>query len=293
VFAATYTDGVFKSTDGADSWVAVNGDGPLLPNSILALALSPNYSADQTVFAAASGRVFRTINGGQDWQSVGAGIPAGAQIMALRVSPAYASDHTLFIGGYQMGVYKSSDSGDSFAPIHTGLVDLNFYELAVSPAYGADHTLYGVSVNSGVYKSTNGGDSWTPANEGLEYAWGQSLALSPDYASSGTLYLGQTGIYRSDDRAGGWAALDERLWRRYAVALAAPPSGPYELFVATDGQGLWRYGAGSVATPTPTRTPTATATPTRTNSPTRTQTPGVPSLTPTILRVDLPLVRKR
>ena len=79
------TDGVYRSTDGGDSWKAANKG--LTGALLLSLSISPTYAEDSTMFAGLvksrvarsfaggefttpTGGLFRSINGGDSWQSV-------------------------------------------------------------------------------------------------------------------------------------------------------------------------------------------------------------------------------
>ncbi len=59
LFAGTFHDGVFRSTDGGGSWIAANKG--LLPDvTVYALAVSPAYAQDHTLFAGTYNGVFRS-----------------------------------------------------------------------------------------------------------------------------------------------------------------------------------------------------------------------------------------
>jgi len=55
-------------------------------------------------------------------------------------SPAYATDHTILAGTGESGVYRSTDSGVTWAPYGQGLYgsSLSVWSLAFSPQYADD-----------------------------------------------------------------------------------------------------------------------------------------------------------
>ena len=72
--------GIHKSTDGGYSWQAVNTGLPHRPDGelagVLALAISPDYAADQTVFAALVDHgVYKSTDGGANWYPPTWGMP--------------------------------------------------------------------------------------------------------------------------------------------------------------------------------------------------------------------------
>ncbi len=99
----------------APSWQSVAGPSG---GSVAALAMSPGYVNDHTVFAGLRGRgVYRTLDGGFSWQS--AGLPDQV-VIDLAISPAFAADRTIFaaVGLPTTGfnVYRSTDGGATWQP---------------------------------------------------------------------------------------------------------------------------------------------------------------------------------
>jgi photosystem II stability/assembly factor-like uncharacterized protein len=114
LFARVSGGGVFRSTDGGDSWAPAN-DG-LTNTHVLALAASGT-----TLFAGTDGGVFRSIDDGASWTPV-----SGLSYTAI---PALAvSGTSLFAAAPGDGVFRSPDDGVSWMAVNTGLM----HELAAS-----------------------------------------------------------------------------------------------------------------------------------------------------------------
>lgn len=115
--------GVYRSTNGGSSWTEiVNGMLPDDPvhRTITALAISPNYLVDHTLFAAVypSQGVFKSTNGGDTWSLLPGTALTTWDAETLAISPDYAHDGTLFAGGG--GVAVSTDGGASWAEMNNG-----------------------------------------------------------------------------------------------------------------------------------------------------------------------------
>ena len=118
------------------------------------------------------------------WTSHG---PEGGHLLALAINPSTTS--TLYTGTAGGGVFKSTDSGDSWSPASTGLPATVVSALAINPS--TPSTLYAGTWGDGVFKSTDSGGSWSPANTGLLATIVSTLAINPNTPS--TLYAGTCG----------------------------------------------------------------------------------------------------
>lgn len=134
------------------AWSAVNipstGGNVLVGANIeiTAVAISPNFAVDNTVFAGVQDtvtpvrpQVYRSTDGGYNWtpslSTLGAAV--GDVIVGLVVSPFYATDRTIVVatqtpaGGAGTGiVYRSADGGATFAQL--GIVTLAAGEVITS-----------------------------------------------------------------------------------------------------------------------------------------------------------------
>jgi hypothetical protein len=187
VFAAvdagiSYTGGVYKSTDGGETWTQVNSGLPYpLAHSV---AISPNYADDSTVFAGTYHGVYKSTDGGETWTRMN----CYYYVQSVAISPDYANDPTVF-AVTDDGVYKSTDGGETWTQI--GLINTVVYSVAVSPNYADDSTVFAGTYPGGVYISTNGGESWTQI--GLINTVVYSVAVSPNYADDSTVFAGTSG----------------------------------------------------------------------------------------------------
>ncbi len=191
--------------------------------NITALALSPAFPCDHTVFAGTDCfGVYRTTEGHIEdgvWNPVNNGL-GDASIIALAISPNYnrcdrasqfgQGDSTVVAGTRTGGVFISSNGGATWTASNSGLpsstapLDFAIAAIGISPNYASDRTIF-VSVQAtsaggpnAVYRSTDGGSTWFPFDAGLSDRSVQAFALSANFANDATLFLGTrfSGIFR-------------------------------------------------------------------------------------------------
>ncbi len=173
----------------AGTWTPAGGP---YGGNIRAMAISPNYATDQTIFAGTWGNgVFKSVNGGASWTAVNTGV-SSIYVVSLAISPNYAADQTIFAGTWGSGVVKSVNGGASWTSAYSGVIDPTVNFLAISPGYATDQTIFAGTYSGGVFKSVDGGVIWTAVNTGLSGLglYVDSLAISSAYPCDGTLFDG-------------------------------------------------------------------------------------------------------
>ncbi len=159
-------DGVFRTIDRGETWRQVNTGilETVEHASVWALAVSPDYANDRTVFAGLfyNGGLFRTTDGGDHWTQV---IPEG-NIIAVAVSPNYADDGTLFAASLGEGVYRSTDRGETWEKVLSEEEARYVYDIAFSPNCPEDGTVYLAAGGRGTFNSPTGGGLWRSRDGG-------------------------------------------------------------------------------------------------------------------------------
>src|SRR5437773_12282861 len=114
-------------------------------------ATCPLTWAQDTTSNRAASAVASDANSVRAWTSGG---PYGGNIHALAIDPT--SPATLYAGTFDGGVFKSTDSGGTWAAANTGLTSgLTYvYVLALTIAPTSSRTLYDSSTGAGVNRST-------------------------------------------------------------------------------------------------------------------------------------------
>jgi len=258
--------GLLRTTDGGHTWEAANA-GLFYENAAFtALALSPSFTQNRTLYALLSwwaegseeSRLYRSTDSGDSWQGLQAGLPSQSRVTAL----SFLDDDSLFLGTENGGIHRVVVNDLSWAAVvgKEGIaqpyeVDVN--ALAISPNYARDRTMYAGSAAAGVFLSTDGGLHWQETGFPTRGSDPDlfHLILSPDYPQDRTLFAtAGWRPYRSTDGGSSWQALGQRLPAVFPIsALAISPDygqdrtvyagGNYlvpRIFVSTDGGESWQ-----------------------------------------------------
>ncbi|MEO0079374.1 MAG: hypothetical protein ABIK44_01690 [candidate division WOR-3 bacterium] len=228
IYAVAHT-GVYKSTDGGETWAARNAGLPQFCDTVTprGLAISPAnpsvlyltiISYDRYPFW--SGGVWKTTNGGELWFPCTTGL-GRSKYIDIVVNPQNSA--VLYAGAIHFGsggVYKSVNHGQTWTRITTsGNVELGWvrfygtfqpYGLTINPA---DTAMLFYSSAEAVLKTTNAGCNWQQCytdsigpddnwqGRGLEVTCIRQIVVDP--ADSNLIYvgLGDGGTWKSRDRA--------------------------------------------------------------------------------------------
>jgi len=219
--------GIHKSTNGGASWT------PLLTGFFGCITVDSSnpsivYAGRRTVLLGDIGTVVKSMDGGASW----AALPISGDVQSILIDPL---DQTrLYAGLDGGGVFRSLNSGSSWALSSTGLTNLAMRVLAASPS----GTIFAGSWGGGVFKSVNSATSWTAANSGVgsRSLFVDSLAA----AGASTVYrgsrIGRT-VLRSDNSGDSWISLSVRLANANVTALALDPSNPAVIYAGTSLNG--------------------------------------------------------
>jgi uncharacterized protein (TIGR03437 family) len=160
LYAGTFSQGVFKSVDGGQTWNAANNG--IRPNSsgstnVSRVLTDPNFP--HVVFAAAETGLVRSADAGVSWTVVSSFYNSSSLAFdPLSPGTLYLTTYSSIYHPAGIAVSKSTDDGISFKP-QSGLPDQSIpFALVADPFHAG--VLYAGS-GSGIYKSTDAGLTWT------------------------------------------------------------------------------------------------------------------------------------
>ncbi|HEY6274056.1 MAG TPA: hypothetical protein VIX19_18905 [Terriglobales bacterium] len=257
--------GVWKSTNGGETWDPIFDSQPI--GSIGALAIAPS---DPNVIYVGSGEadfrsdlsygdgVYKSTDGGKSWRNIGLG--NSRHIARVLIDPQNADVVLVAVLGEaygpsaERGVYRSTDGGATWQRVLYKDDTMGAIDLASDP--DDHHTLYSALVHDqrppwsayppfttggAIYKSTDGGATWKQITSGglPSGDWGRvGLAVAEGTRGQRVYALIDTkggGLYRSDDAGQTWSLVGTdprilgRLW--YFGEVVIDPKDPDTVYL--------------------------------------------------------------
>jgi len=216
---------------------------------IRAVAVSPDYHNDQTVFCSLSHMdnfILKSTDEGSTWVPSQIGFPHYA-ITCIHISPGFQNDDTIFLGCTKGGVYVSHDRGRTWNTANEGLANLRVNALALSPFFVLDETLFAATDGRGVFKSTDGGASWQQCLSGLIAPTVNDLAISPSFPVDRTLFCcSENGLFKSINAGTTWFEPNTNLSGTWIQSVACSPKFAKDQIVVlgTWGEGFLKSKTG-------------------------------------------------
>ncbi len=198
--------GVMKSIDAGISWNTANtGMGNVTVGHMIQHPACPD-----TIFAATSNGIFKTIDGGQNWTLKSLAL----NFKDIRFKPG--SPDTLY-ASFGSNFYRSTDAGDNWSHI-SGMISGDRGVIGVTPA-DPDYVYYLIGGSGGLkgfYRSTNSGETFTlqantPNTLGYEsdgsdnasQAW-YDLCIAVHPQDEDLIFTGGINIWKSADGGVTW-----------------------------------------------------------------------------------------
>jgi len=266
--SVSYGDGIYKSLDGGRKWKNMGLEESMHIGEII---VHPTNS--DVVYVAAMGSVwgpggdrglYRTSDGGETWDKV-LEIDENTGVVSIEMDPRdpdviYAASYqrrrhtwTLINGGPESGVWKTTDGGDTWREINSGLPGGDKGRIGLALAAKSPDTIYAiveaVGDKSGFYRSTDAGENWSRMSDYISRSPQYYNEIVVDPHDADRVYSLDTWLSSTEDGGRTWNRLplpgkhvdDHAIW--------IDPDTPDHLLVGGDG-GLyesfdrgeqWRY----------------------------------------------------
>ncbi len=137
-------------------------------------------------------------------------------------------DGIVYAGSFGMGLFRSTDKGQSWELLNRGLTDPFLLCLAVTPG----QHVYAGTMRGGAYRLSLRGEQWESISQGLEETEVKSFLVRGETVYAGT---GQ-GVYRWNEAERRWMKTGDGLEQVLVPGLAILEDG--RLLAATSGKGL-------------------------------------------------------
>lgn len=189
----TYSIGVLKSTDGGLTWAEVGNIGGNLRDIVV------DPGDEDIVYVASNGGVFKTIDGGTNWNQVLTGSYRDLELKPGTATTVYAATSSQV---------RYSTNGGTTWTLATGIpTGGSRIALAVTPANNAYVYVLradGAGDFGGVYRSNNSGVSFSPRNtttdvfDGSSQSW-YDMAIGASATNAEIIFTGVLNVWRSTD----------------------------------------------------------------------------------------------
>jgi photosystem II stability/assembly factor-like uncharacterized protein len=250
--------GLFRSSNGADSWSRV--ESPLNGRQIWSMLLLP-HNPDVIVVGTCPSRLFRSEDGGRTWTEPQATLRQECpRIMHTRVTCLLADPtepETVWAGVEIDGLRRSPDGGRTWLPVgQQGISSLDIHALAIVPGDGQTKRLL-AATNNDLNLSSDEGETWRPLKIDTSLPWSYCRALAQPADRLDEILLGHGNgppgsagvIGRSTDGGDTWQTAsmpglaNSTVWN-FAVSPADPEriyasSVSGEVYCSTNGGAAW------------------------------------------------------
>lgn len=144
VLAATYPDGIVKTTDGGENWIEIKNGLPSI--AVREIAYDP-MNPDIVFAGVMKGGLYRSENGGKTWTHSSAGMEPNSYITSIVIDPV--DTQHVYAGDSLSGVYHSADGGKTWELINEGLDHKSVNSLTIS---SDGSVIYAGIEGAGVYR---------------------------------------------------------------------------------------------------------------------------------------------
>ena len=242
IFVGTTANGVYKSSNGGQSWVASNSG--ITTTGIISIS-----EVNGNLYAAGNFVLYYSNDGGASWSSISSGLSgsvnsvtqAGTKLLAATTNGVYSSSNNgaswvlsssglptltaqtspaaralltvgadVYVAGQPSGVqqvFKSSDNGATWASASSGLLAGFGFGTAVNALVANGSNIYAATA-VGIYVTSNGGTSWTAVAGGLPTTSNNALSLAASGNNIFAGYIFNTNVYASTNSGTSWSAMN-------------------------------------------------------------------------------------
>ncbi len=234
LYAGTYSDGVYRSVDGGQHWMAMHNGMQDYIAVVNALRFSPQDPS--ILYAATTMGIYKTTDQAASWRRISVGLES-LFVVSLAVHP---QNPLQLYAGTSGGVYRSDDAGEHWRTVNHGLIAearVNAMSLGVNDMAFDPRNRIVIATARGLYQRLDDGAPWTaiPTDAGDRFV--ATITATPE----GRLYAGHSkGLYVA-------TVSSEMRWKRLAPhsirAVAIHPHRPETIYIGT-GEGLFKSDNG-------------------------------------------------
>jgi photosystem II stability/assembly factor-like uncharacterized protein len=217
---------VFVSNNAGKTWETMPA---MHGKSVRAMAIASSDS--KTLVAGAVDGVFRSNDGGKNWQKISAGNQEIHSIESVAIDPKNAD--VVYAGTWHLA-WKTDDGGATWHHISKGMIDdSDVFSIIVD---SSNPSVVFASACSGIYKSQSAGESFQKI-QGIPFSARRTRVLKQDPSNSSIVYAGTTeGLWKTADAGKTW----NRVTNPEVVVndVMVDPRNSQRVMLATDRAGV-------------------------------------------------------
>jgi photosystem II stability/assembly factor-like uncharacterized protein len=257
-------DGMFKSTDAGKTWKRIGLDSSQHISRIVIHPKDPNMvwvAAQGSLYSPSQQRgVFKSVDGGANWKNVlFVNDKTGASELSMDMNNPrnlYAAmwEHgrlpwKVISGGPGSGLYKSTDSGETWEKLKDGLPE-EMGKMAIAVSRSNPEKVYALIESDsdkeagGLFVSTNAGKKWsriTNDHRLVQRAW-YYIELFIDPKNENTIYVLSASALRSADGGKTWETLGGTHGDYHDLWIN--PDNPSNFVISNDGGSAITFNSG-------------------------------------------------
>jgi photosystem II stability/assembly factor-like uncharacterized protein len=208
-----------------------------------ALALSPAYATDKTVFIVIADHLRKSTDGGYSWKELVNGLDHKNLLSSIAISPSFISDRSIFVSSDGDGIYQSKDAGKSWKKVNRGLDSRNIGMVSIS-SVNYNGTAFAAGTETSLYKTKDDGKHWFKV---LDQAQITSLAFWPE-PDKKQIFAGDANgnLYFSNDNGSNWDKIynDKSLGRINSIVVVLSYDEDHSIFIGTEKKGVLKASDG-------------------------------------------------
>ncbi len=210
IYIGTRKKGIFMTDDAGESWHAIN----FAPERVYGIAVDDAQTIYATGVYQGLARVYKSVDGGEEWEEIYTEPVKKAVITALAMEPS--DQNVLYVGMSTGLIIKTTDGGKTWADVYKARGPV----IKIAFDVQDPQTVYFALYKKGLLKTRTAGkdvQDFTRKLAGTDksvtavrHRRSTSVySLETDPRTPGVVYVGtDSGIYRSDDYGVTWRELD-------------------------------------------------------------------------------------
>lgn len=242
VYVAYVGGGIWKTTDGGNSWDQLNNI--TRNNQFACLEI---WESDSNVIFAGLGTpgevvnvdvgILKSTDGGRTWEKIG---PDFSEVMGVYRIESHPDDANITYAATGTGVHKTLNGGKTWTKVLAYQGSNWWNDLPDMVMHPDDpNILYVAQRNIGIRVTRDGGASWKNASAGI-IDNDAAIVIAVSRSNPDRMYAerdvdGEMVVYRSDDAGMSWTAtatLREYHQGRYDLAISVDPTNPDRVTIA-------------------------------------------------------------